>query len=322
MTPARPARVGLIGGGVIGGGWAARFCLAGSDVTVFDPDPEAVRKLDAVFANARRALNGLHPDGRPAEGRLRVVVGLAEALDGADFVQESLPEREDLKIGMLAEADALLSADIIIGSSTSGLLPSRLQSGMKHPERLTVGHPFNPVYLLPLVELCGGEKTAPETITRASAIYESVGMHPLHVRKEIDGFIADRLLEAVWREALHMINDGIATVDEIDRAISMGPGLRWSLMGTFMIYRVAGGEAGMRHFMCQFGPALKLPWTKLEAPDLTDELLERIVSQSDDQAGDTSIRDLERLRDDGLVAILNALRTMDHGAGRFLPPGR
>lgn len=321
MTTARPGNIGLIGGGVIGGGWAARFCLAGSDVTVFDPDPEAERKLSAVFANARHALGALHPDGRPTEGRLRVVTTLDAALDGADFVQESLPEREDLKIDMLAQADALLPADIIIGSSTSGLLPSRLQSGMKHPERLTVGHPFNPVYLLPLVELCGGARTAPETMARASAIYESIGMHPLHVRKEIDGFIADRLLEAVWREALHMINDGVATVDEIDRAISMGPGLRWSLMGTFMIYRVAGGEAGMRHFMSQFGPALKLPWTKLVAPELTDELLDRVVSQSDDQAGETSIRDLERLRDDGLVAILNALRTMDHGAGRFLPPG-
>lgn len=321
MSTARPQNIGLIGGGVIGGGWAARFCLAGSDVTVFDPDPEAERKLAAVFANARHALDGLHPEGRPTEGRLRVTTTLAAALDGAGFVQESLPEREDLKIDMLAQADALLPADIIIGSSTSGLLPSRLQSGMKHPERLSVGHPFNPVYLLPLVELCGGDRTAPETIAQASAIYESIGMHPLHVRKEIDGFIADRLLEAVWREALHMINDGVATVDEIDRAISMGPGLRWSLMGTFMIYRVAGGEAGMRHFMSQFGPALKLPWTKLVAPELTDELLDRVVSQSDDQAGATSIRDLERLRDDGLVAILNALRTMDHGAGRFLPPG-
>ncbi len=236
-------------------------------------------------------------------------------------MQESLPEREDLKIGILSTADSLLAPEVIIGSSTSGLLPTRLQSEMKHPERLTVGHPFNPVYLLPLVELCGGDATAPETVTGASAIYESIGMHPLHVRKEIDGFIADRLLEAVWREALHMINDGVATVDEIDRAISMGPGLRWSLMGTFMIYRVAGGEAGMRHFMSQFGPALKLPWTRLVAPELTDELLDRVVTQSDDQAGETSIRDLERLRDDGLVAILDALRTMDHGAGRFLPPG-
>ncbi len=320
MSARLPRRVGLVGGGVIGGGWAARFCLAGADVTVFDPDPEAERKLAAVFANARHALDRLHPDGRPAEGRLRVVTSLEAALDGADFVQESLPEREDLKIDMLAQIDALLPAGIIIGSSTSGLLPSRLQSRMKHPGRLTVGHPFNPVYLLPLVELCGGAMTAPETIEQASAIYESIGMHPLHVRKEIDGFIADRLLEAVWREALHMINDGVATVDEIDRAINMGPGLRWSLMGTFMIYRVAGGEAGMRHFMSQFGPALKLPWTRLEAPELTDELLDRVVTQSDDQAGETSIRELERLRDDGLVAILNALRGMDHGAGRFLPP--
>jgi len=181
-----------------------------------------------------------------------------------------------------------------------------------------VGHPFNPVYLLPLVEVCGGDQTSPETVQRAMVIYRSIGMHPLHVRQEIDGFIADRLLEALWREALWLVNDGIATTAEIDDAIRYGAGLRWSFMGTFLTYRLAGGEAGMRHFLAQFGPALRLPWTKLEAPELTDALIERIATQSDAQADGASIRDLERLRDDCLVAVLQGLRAHDFGAGAIL----
>ena len=154
---------------------------------------------------------------------------------------------------------------------------------MEHPERLVVGHPFNPVYLLPLVEVVGGTATAAASIDRAVDVYRSVGMRPLVVRKEIDGFVADRLLEALWREALWLVNDGVATVSEIDDAIRFGAGLRWSFMGTFLTYRIAGGEAGMRHFMEQFGPALQWPWTKLmDVPELTGELLDRLVDESDD----------------------------------------
>ena len=174
---------------------------------------------------------------------------------------------------------------MVFGSSTSGLLPTELQRDMAHPERLVVGHPFNPVYLLPLVEVVGGAATAGTAIDRAVDVYRSVGMRPLVVRKEIDGFIADRLLEALWREALWLVNDGVATVSEIDDAIRFGAGLRWSFMGTFLTYRIAGGEAGMRHFMEQFGPALQWPWSKLtDVPELTDELLDRLVDESDEQA--------------------------------------
>lgn len=307
----------IIGGGVIGGGWAARFLLNGWDVKICDPDPEAQRKIGEVLANARRSLPGLSDVALPEEGRLSFHADLSEAVAGAAWIQESVPERLELKHKVFAQIQAACAPEAVIGSSTSGFKPSELQQGAARPGQIVVAHPFNPVYLLPLVELVTAEQ---EVAQRAAQILTGIGMFPLFLRKEIDAHVADRLLEAVWREALHLINDGVATVEEIDRAIHMGPGLRWSLMGTFLIYRVAGGEAGMRHFMSQFGPALKLPWTKLEAPELTDELLDRIVSQSDDQAGDTSIRDLERLRDDGLVAILKALRDMDHGAGRFLPP--
>lgn len=312
-------RVGLLGGGVIGAAWAARMALNGLDAVICDLDPEAERKVAEVLANARRAWTRLTLAPLPAEGTIRVVKRIEDAAEGADFAQESLPEREDLKIALLARAEHVLRDDVIIGSSTSGLLPTRLQSGLKHPQRFVVGHPFNPVYLMPLVEICGGEKTSDDTRERAAAFYRSIGMRPLQVRREIDGFIADRLMEALWREALWLVHDDIATAEEIDDAVRYGPGLRWAFMGTFLIYRIAGGEPGMRHFMAQFGPSLKWPWTKLmDVPELDDALLDKLVEQSDAQAAGQSIRDLERLRDDCLVTILQGLRGRDYAAGSVL----
>ena len=311
--------VGLLGGGVIGGGWAARFLLNGVDVKMFDPDPEAPRKVGEVVANARRALTKLVMPTLPTEGTLTFVATPEEAATDVDFVQESAPERLELKQDLLRRASTAAGSDVVFGSSTSGLLPTLMQDGMSHPERLVVGHPFNPVYLLPLVEVCGGEQSSAAAAERAAAVYESIGMRPLRLRKEIDGFVADRLMEALWREALWLVNDGVATAEEIDDAIRFGAGLRWSFMGTFLVYRIAGGEAGMRHFMAQFGPALKWPWTKLmDVPDLTDELLNRIVDQSDLQAGDATIRELEVLRDDCLIAVMQGLRTVGYGAGEVL----
>lgn len=314
-----PDTVGLIGGGVIGGGWAARFLLAGVDVRLYDPDPEAGRKLEEILANARTAIGSLTEAPLPAEGSWTVVDSIAEAATGVQFIQESAPEREDVKRALLAEVSAAAAADVVIGSSTSGLLPSRLQAGIAHPERLVVGHPFNPVYLLPLVEICAGGQTSPATVERATAVYTSVGMRPLQVRSEVDGFVADRLLEALWREALWLVADGVATVEDVDDAIRFGAGLRFASMGTMLTYRMAGGEGGMRHFMSQFGPALKWPWTKLmDVPELTDELLDRIETQSDAQAAGASVRDLERRRDECLVAVLRGLREVPYGAGEVL----
>jgi carnitine 3-dehydrogenase len=311
--------VGLVGGGVIGGGWAARFLLNGVDVRLFDPDPDAPRKVGEVVDNARRAFARLTLAPLPPEGRLTFAATVAEAVSGVGFVQESAPEREDVKRALLAEIDRAAPADAVVASSTSGLLPTRLQADMAHPERLVVGHPFNPVYLLPLVEVCGGERTGGEALERAAAVYRSVGMRPLVLRREIDGFVADRLLEALWREALWLVADDIASVGEIDDAIRFGAGLRWAFMGTFLTYRIAGGETGMRHFLEQFGPALQWPWTKLtDVPELTDALLDRLVEQSDAQAEGQSIRELERLRDDCLVALIQGLRGEDYGAGAVL----
>ncbi len=316
---AEPPAVGLLGGGVIGAGWAARFLLGGCEVRVFDPAPQAPERGEAVLENARRALARLTLSPPPPEGRLTWVGSAEEAAEGVALVQESGPEREELKRGLLAAASRAAGSEAILASSTSGLLPTRLAADVRGPERFCVGHPFNPVYLLPLVEVCGGERTAPEPLQRAAALYRAVGLHPLVVRREIDGFLADRLLDALWREALWLVHDDVATVEEIDDAIRYGAGLRWAVMGTFMTYRIGGGDAGMRHFMAQFGPALQWPWSHLtDVPELTGELLDRIVAQSDAQAGGRSVRELERLRDDGLVAILQGLRAQELGAGRVV----
>lgn len=314
-----PTRVGLLGGGVIGGGWAARFALNGIDVQVYDPDPEAPRKIGRMLDNARAAYAKLTSLPLPPEGTVTFVGTPEEAATGVQLVQESAPERLEIKQRLLAAASAVAGPDVLFCSSTSGLRPSSLQADMDHPERFVVGHPFNPVYLLPLVELCAGAETAPETLQRAAVVYHALGMHPLALRHEIDGFIADRLLEALWREALWLVHDNVATVAEVDDAIRFGAGLRWAMMGTFLTYRLAGGEAGMRAFLEHFGPALALPWTKLvDVPELTPEFLEKVAGQSDAQARGRSVADLERERDDCLVAVLQALRAQGAGAGATL----
>jgi carnitine 3-dehydrogenase len=318
-APGRPRTVGLLGGGVIGGGWAARFIQHGVDVRVYDPDPRAAENVAAVLENSRRAWARLTLAPLPGEGRLEIVPTVEEAVAGADFVQENAPEREPLKRELLARADRAAAADAVFCSSTSGLRPSLLQADMDRPGRFAVGHPFNPVYLLPLVEVCGGERTDRETLERAAAVYRSIGMEPLVLRAEIDGFIADRLMEAMWREALWLVADDVATAAEIDDAVRLGAGLRWSFMGSFLTYRAAGGEEGMRHFMEQFGPTLRWPWTKLtDVPELTDELVEKLVAQSDAQAAGRSARELEELRDDCLVSVLQGLRANHYGAGAVL----
>ncbi|MAU96687.1 MAG: carnitine 3-dehydrogenase [Fulvimarina sp.] len=310
------AKAACIGGGVIGGGWVARFLLAGIDVALFDPHPQAERIVGEVIANAEIAYAGLTRAPLPPRGTLTFHASVAEAVAGADWIQESVPERIDLKQRVLGEIDAAARPDALIGSSTSGLLPSDLQAGLRHPERLFVAHPYNPVYLLPLVEIVGGRQTEPQTIRDAIALLEPVGMKGVHIAKEIDAFVGDRLLEALWREALWLIKDDICDVETLDDVIRYSFGLRWAQMGLFQTYRIAGGEAGMRHFLGQFGPALQWPWTKLtDVVDLDDALVEKIASQSDAQNEGLGIRRLERIRDQNLVAIMDALKSGDDGRG-------
>jgi carnitine 3-dehydrogenase len=308
MTESTIEKVAIVGTGVIGGGWAARALAAGLDVTAWDPAPGAEDRLRAGIDNAWPALTRVGLADGAGLDRLKFVPELADAVGDADFIQESAPENEELKRALMAKIDAAARADVLIASSSSGLLPSRFQADCRHPERVVVGHPFNPVYLLPLVEVLGGEKTAPDSIERAAVFYKSIGMRPLKVRTEIPGYIADRLQEALWRELLHLVADGVATTAEIDDAIRFGPGLRWAFMGTSLIYHLAGGDQGMRHMLAQFGPALKLPWTKLEAPELTDELIGRMADGTMEQAAGRSIKELERYRDDALISIQETVR--------------
>ena len=287
---------------------------------VFDPANDVDEVLDEVFENARRAWRQMQLQPPPGQiGSVTICGSIEEACVGAELVVESVPERIDIKHATLAAVDAATEANVIIASSTSGFRPSVLAEPLGRPERMIVAHPFNPVYLLPLVELVGGVATTGTVIDRARSIYQSLGMHPLHVRTEIDAHIADRLLEAVWREALWLVNDGVATTEEIDDAIRYGFGLRWAQMGMFETYRIAGGLGGMRHFIAQFGEALSWPWTKLmDVPELTDELIDTIAEQSDDQSGHYGLRELEQIRDRNLVATLLALETNDWGAGRTI----
>ena len=309
----------IIGGGVIGGGWAARFLLNGWDVQLYDPDPEAPRKIAQVLANARRSLPGLSDVVLPQEGQLTFCDTMAEAVKGAIWIQESVPERLEIKHATFATLQESCDSAAVIGSSTSGFKPSELQAGAARPEQIMVCHPFNPVYLLPLVEVVTTPATAPAIVERAKSVLSGMGMYPLHLKKEIDAHVADRFLEAVWREALWLVKDGVATTEEIDNAIRYGFGIRWAQMGLFETYRVAGGEAGMKHFMAQFGPALKWPWTRLmDVPDFDDVLVDLIAGQSDAQSGAHSIRELEQIRDNNLVAMMRALKGQDWGAGALL----
>ena len=318
MADADIDRAAAIGSGVIGAGWVARLRLRGVDVRVFDPANDVAEVLDDVFENARRSWRQMELQP-PTEliGSVTICESIAEACTGAELVVESVPERIEIKHATLEAIDATTEATAIIASSTSGFRPSVLAEPLGRPERLIVAHPFNPVYLLPLVELVGGTATDSGVIDRARSLYQSLGMHPLLVRAEVDAHIADRLLEAVWREALWLVNDGVATTEEIDDAIRYGFGLRWAQMGLFETYRIAGGLGGMRHFIAQFGEALSWPWTKLmDVPELTDELIDTIAEQSDEQSGHYGVRELEQIRDRNLAAMLLALEANDWGAGR------
>lgn len=314
--------VAIVGTGVIGAGWAARCLHRGFDVIATDPFPGAEENIREVIKNAEEALQKVIEVPEEKKGKFTFTANLEEAVKNADYIQESVPEVEEIKAPLLTEISQYAKADAIIASSTSGLLPTSLQANMKNPERMIVAHPFNPVYLLPLVEVVGGEQTSQETIDQAAEFHKIIGMKPLKVRVEIEGFLADRLLEALWREILWLVNDDIATTKELDDAIIYGAGLRWAFMGTNLTYWLAGGKKGMHHFMKQFGPALKLPWTKLEAPELTDELIEKMVEGTDEQSEGVDFRELEKLRDNCLVSIMEALSEYDYASGKILKQDR
>ncbi|WP_079528838.1 3-hydroxyacyl-CoA dehydrogenase NAD-binding domain-containing protein [Halobacillus hunanensis] len=298
----------VVGTGVIGNGWITRFLANGYKVTATDPAPEAESNMYAAVKNAWPAMEKYGLSQGASLDNLSFEKDLKTAVAEADFIQENVPEREELKRQVIAEIDGYAKAEAIIASSTSGIVPSVLQKDCTaHPERVMVAHPFNPVYLVPLVEVVGGEKTDQAFIEKAREFYETLNMKPLIVQKEVEGHVADRLMEAIWREALHIVNDGVATTEEVDASIVYGPGLRWALMGPFLTLHMGGGKQGMRHLLHQFGPALKLPWTKLEAPELTDELAEKVITGCEAQTEGSDMAELEKRRDQFLIELQELL---------------
>ena len=311
--------IGLLGTGVIGAGWAARALHTGINVVASDIDPKMEDWINEAVENALPSLQSL-TEGitLPPKGKLTFTTDPIFMSQQVDFIQENIPEVLDIKRKSLKSIAEVTNKEIIISSSTSGFMPTELQQGMTFPERFIVGHPFNPVYLCPLVEIVGGKETSDKVKKIAKIFYESMGMHTLMLRKEVPGHISDRLQEAMWREILHALNDDIATTGELDESIVYGPGLRWSIMGMNQIYMIAGGKGGARHFIEQFGPALKWPWSHLKAPELSNEIIDRFVEGVEAQSQGKSIREMEKIRDECLVAIQKVLSKHNMGAGKTL----
>ncbi|REJ11097.1 3-hydroxyacyl-CoA dehydrogenase NAD-binding domain-containing protein [Halobacillus trueperi] len=301
-------KVAVVGTGVIGNGWIARMLAQGYDVVATDPAEGAEERMRRAVDQAWPYVEALGLAEGASKDRLTFEKELADAVKDADFIQENVPEVEELKQTVLQNIDQHAKPDALIGSSTSGIMPSELQANLQNPERVVVAHPFHPVYILPLVEVVAGKQTTTENVDKAKAFYESLNMSVLLVRHEIEGHIADRLIEAIWRESLHIVNEGIATTEEVDKAFTHGAGLRYAQYGPFLTFHLAGGEGGMRHMLKQFGPALKKPWTKLEAPELTDELYDRVVSGCEAQSNGMSMSELDQNRNEFLIRLYDLVQ--------------
>lgn len=306
-APTEVRTVGCVGAGVIGGGWAAHFLARGYDVVAWDPGPDAESRLRKLVEVAWPALEALGlADGASPE-RLTFIPDLGEAMARVDFVQESVPEDLTLKRSVLAAIDDALAPELVISSSTSGYSMTEMQTECARPGRTVVGHPFNPPYLIPLVEVVGGEQTDADVVDWTAEFFDVAGKAVLRMDHEVPGFVANRLQEALWREALHMLDAGEATVEQLDMAITEGPGLRWPIHGPMMTFHLAGGQGGMAHMLDHFGPSLLSPWTRLTSPELTPELREAAVEGCAREAAGRTMDELIAERDAGVIAVLRAL---------------
>ena len=296
-------KVAVIGTGVIGAGWIIRCLAHNKTVYAFDKDIKLKKNLILEIKRAWPFAKKLFNKNKLNLQNFHFFTSIEQALNNADFIQECATENYSLKTKLMNIIGKYAKKNAIISSSSSGLLPTRIYSKCKNPERTMIGHPFNPVYMCPGVEVVPGKKTSKKYLNKANKFYKSISMNPIMVKKELPGYLSDRLQEALWREGLHIINEGYATTEELDRAIEDGPGMRWSLMGTFLTFHLAGGKAGMKHMLEQFGPALKLPWTKLKAPKLSKKLSSRVIAGTKKQAKGKSVTMISNIRDQYLVEL-------------------
>ena len=296
-------KIAVIGTGVIGSGWIVRFLAHNKKVIAYDKDIRLKKKIIKEIKRTWPYVRKLFNKKKLKLKNFKYVTSIQEALKEADFVQECAPENYKLKTKLMEIIGKYSKPNVIISSSSSGLLPSRIYSKCKNPSRTIIAHPFNPVYMLPGVEIVPGKRTKKNFLKKAYKFYKSISMNPIMIKKELPGYLSDRLQEALWREALHIVNEGYASTKELDRAIEDGPGMRWSLMGTFLTFHLAGGNAGMKHMLEQFGPALKLPWTKLKAPKLSKKLSNRVIAGTKKQARGKSVAEISKIRDEYLLNL-------------------
>ena len=296
-------KIAVIGTGVIGSGWIIRFLAHNKKVIAYDKDIRLKKKIILQIKQTWPYVKKLFNKKTLKLKNFSFVTSLKEALKDAEFIQECAPENYKLKIRLMKEIGKYSKSNVIISSSSSGLLPSKIYSKCKNPSRTIIAHPFNPVYMLPGVEIVPGKKTKKNFLKKAYKFYKSISMNPIMIKKELPGYLSDRLQEALWREALHIVNEGYASTKDLDRAIEDGPGMRWSLMGTFLTFHLAGGNAGMKHMLEQFGPALKLPWTKLKAPKLSNKLSNRLITGTKKQAKGKSVFEISKIRDEYLLNL-------------------
>ena len=304
-------RVAVVATGVIGASWAAYFLARGLDVVATDPAAGSEAKLLASIEQHWATLErmGLAPGA--SRERIRFDANLESAVQGVDFVQENGPEREDFKVALFKRLDAILPPNVILASSSSGISTSRIQSDCQHPERVVLGHPFNPPHLIPLVEVIGGARTSDETIARTMAFYTAIGKRPVHGRKEIKGHIANRLQAALWREAFHLVEQGVASVEDVDTAIAHGPGLRWSVMGPFLNLHLSGGTGGIEHVLDHLGGPIAEWWKDLGNPEMTPTLRAKVVAGVAEEMGERRTQDLESARD---ALLLDLIRAKQHSS--------
>lgn len=313
MTQTHPClveRVAVVGTGLIGARWAAYYLAHGLDVVAGDPAPGAEEALRGIVARCWPALGRLGLASGASVDRLTFVPSLEEAVRDVGFIQENVPDDEKLKVAVIAAVDAACPPDAVIASSTSGILPTLLQSGCAHPERVLVGHPSNPAHILPLVEVVAGERTSPAAVDQAMAFYRAIGKRPLLVRREAPGFVMNRLQEAVWREAFHLVNDDIATCAELDAAVTDGCGMRWALFGPAFVYLLQGGPGGMAWALEQFDPGRIPDWSHNRYPEITTELKRRLDEQTGEQAAGRTLEEWEALRDEFLVRVVELKREL------------